>query len=455
MSRLTAVDLGKTLDLFFQDDLSPGSIFWKPKGAELYNNLIRLIRMLYNKYGYQEVITPNIADKALWQISGHWDKYRENMFVLRQDRYVEPGEVISESDNDDNDEEIKDGKAEDDGEGEGEGESTKKLFSLKAMNCPLHCEIFSKMRIYSRDLPLRMAEFGVLHRNELSGALHGLTRVRRFQQDDAHIFCRLDQIEDEVYNNLKMIEQVYSIFGLNFVCELSTRPDKYVGTVEVWDDAEARLQDAIARYTGKSKSKIKVKEGDGAFYGPKIDISLLDSAKRKVQCGTIQLDFNLPSEERFNLKYIDEAEEGKTERPVIVHRAVLGSLERFIGIILEHTQGKLPLGVTPYPISIVTVLPEQRQAAETLANHIHTNLARYGITIQIDTDYSADDIRQKIKRKERLKYALILTIGAREASNIEAVDDRSNAKVAVRQNKRVSEVFVSEIIDQIVNAYNL
>jgi threonyl-tRNA synthetase len=453
---MSAVELGAHFDLFFQDDMSPGSIFWKPKGGELYNNLIRLMRVLYNEYGFIEVVSPNIFDKELWKTSGHWWKYRENMFILQQERYVDPEDeahgVLAENEeneeNDENDECENDTDCEDN--------SNKKLFSLKGMNCPGHCVIFDKMRVYSKDMPIRMAEFGVLHRNENSGSLHGLTRVRRFQQDDAHIFCRLDQIQDEVFANLKMIERVYSLFDLKFVCELSTRPEKYIGSEEVWDHAEAELKSAIARYIGKSESKVKVKKGDGAFYGPKIDISLFDGLKRKIQCGTIQLDFNLPSEDRFNLKYLDEVDEGEPRQPVIVHRAVLGSLERFIGIVLEYTQGKLPLGVTPYPMSIITVMPEFAEEAEALKKRIHSGLASRGVHLQIETDYSSDDIRQKIKKREKMRYAMILAVGQREADQIKGENGEiESANIAVRRNKKISNMTPEEIVDVVSNAYNL
>lgn len=436
---MNAVELGAQMDLFFQDDVSPGSIFWKPRGADLYNNLIRLMRVLYSENNFIEVVTPNIYDKELWEISGHWWKYRENMFIIRQDRYVDPRD---DENGVDKDEEVV-----------LDADQDKKLFCLKPMNCAGHCRVYKKTRYHSKDLPIRMAEFGVLHRNESSGSLHGLTRVRRFQQDDAHIFCRLDQIQDEVLSNLRMIKRVYSLFNLTFVCELSTRPDQYIGSIEMWNRAEAQLRSAISKYTGKSESKIKVKEGDGAFYGPKIDVSLLDSLGRKIQCGTIQLDFNLPSEERFDLTYMDEADESVVHHPVIVHRAVLGSLERFIGIILEHTQGKLPLGITPYPIAIITVMPEFQPHADILRTYMQKQLSLYGIFIQIDEDYSSDDIRQKIKRKERMKYDMILTIGKKEADLIS--NDLASANIAVRQNKKIITLTPSDITKRFVAAYNL
>ena len=331
-SALTAVEIGHSHDLFFQSEISPGSIYWKPRGAALFNNLISMIKVMYDEMEFREVVTPNIFDKELWKISGHWWKYRENMFIINQDRYKDPED---EKHGIDVEIEIDENEGENKNENKNpnsEKEDKRKLFALKAMNCPCHCQIFKTMNVYSKDLPIRLAEFGVLHRNECSGSLHGLTRVRRFQQDDAHIFCRTDQIQSEVFSNLKMIKRVYDIFGLNFECELSTRPEQFIGTSELWDEAENQLRSAIVNYSG---TDVKIKEGDGAFYGPKIDISLRDSLGRKIQCGTIQLDFNLPSEDRFNLTYLDENDNSIVHHPVIIHRAVLGSVERFIGIILE------------------------------------------------------------------------------------------------------------------------
>ena len=377
----THQEIGTRLELFFIDDTSPGSIFWKPRGTVLFNNLINIIRDLYDTYQYTEVITPNIFEKKLWETSGHWDKYRENMFLLEDIHHDKP--IIPDTDLSTIHLEKSDIS---------EHTDTQK-FSLKAMNCAGHCLIFKHMKLLSKDLPIRMAEFGVLHRNEASGALHGLTRVRRFQQDDAHIFCRMDQIQTEVINTLKMIEKVYGLFGLTYDAKLSTRPEQYIGKIEIWDQAEKILEDVLEQITNK---KVKKNIGDGAFYGPKIDITLTDKYKRQVQCGTIQLDFNLPSTERFDLKYMCESDQS-FEHPVIIHRAVLGSVERFIGIILEHTQGKLPIQVTPYPIIIVTVHKTYNETAEKLKTYIHNNIRKINIKLMIDVDLSSDDIIYKIK----------------------------------------------------------
>ena len=318
-------------------------------------------------------------------------------------------------------------------------------------NCPGHCIIFKNMRPFSKDLPIRMAEFGVLHRNESSGSLHGLTRVRRFQQDDAHIFCRMDQIHQEVLNTLRMVDQVYGLFGLTFVMHLSTRPEKYIGTVEIWDNAEKILENVMKEFTGKNKIKKNI--GDGAFYGPKIDITLVDAYKRNVQCGTVQLDFNLPSSERFDLNYTDETDQSQHHHPVIVHRAVLGSVERFIGIILEHTQGRLPIQVTPYPIIIVTVHKDFNPSAEILKDHIHTMIRKRNIKLIVDADLSAADIRLKIKSAEKKGYCYIVTIGERETTAItQAIDV---AEIAVRINKKIVPYTVDKLLDELENGLKL
>jgi threonyl-tRNA synthetase len=410
------LELGNKLNLFFVSDVSPGSIFWKPRGTILFNNLIKLMRNLYDMYGYIEVVTPNIYDKKLWETSGHWDKYRENMFLIEQ------------KDNDTND-----------------IDENKKQFALKAMNCPGHCLVFQSMRPYSKDLPIRMAEFGVLHRNELSGTLHGLTRVRRFQQDDAHIFCRMDQIHNEVLNTLQMIQKVYNIFNIPFTINLSTRPEQFIGNIETWNEAENILENVMKEFNGQEEINKNI--GDGAFYGPKIDIVMKDSLGRQIQCGTVQLDFNLPSEERFNLLYTDEHTHIHT-RPVIIHRAVLGSIERFIGVILEHTQGKLPLQVTPYPIIITTITNEFNDSALKLKTYIVDELRKYNIKMSVDTDLSNDDIRNKIKSAENLKYHYIVSVGKRESMKI--VSDIFSAQIAVRSSGSVTNMLVSTLINNLI-----
>ena len=315
--------IGNKLQLFIFDEISPGSCFFLPKGAKIYNNLIDFLRNCYKKLGYQEVITPNIYKKELWQTSGHWDKYKENMFQIQKLN---------------NDEDI----------------DTE--FSLKPMNCPGHCKMFKHLSASYRDLPIRWADFGVLHRNELSGALTGLTRVRRFQQDDAHIFCTLDQVEKEIEDYLYFLKKVYEHFGFSFGVELSTRPEKYIGDLDNWNKAEEILEKKI-----KAIPNWKINKGDGAFYGPKIDVKIKDSLKREHQLGTIQLDFNLP--ERFNLQYRTEED---FEQPVLIHRAIFGSVERFIAILLEHTNGNLPFWLSPRQICIVPVANKYNEYANEI-----------------------------------------------------------------------------------------
>lgn len=286
--------IGRELDLYFFHESSPGSCFFQPKGAHIYNKLSNLIRDEYKARGYQEVITPNIYKSHLWKLSGHWDHYADNIFSFEtrdQDEFV-----------------------------------------LKPMNCPGHCLMFAhKIRSY-RELPMRFADFGVLHRDEPTGGLSGLTRVRRFQQDDAHIFCIAEQIQDEIDSCLEFIGHIYGMFGFEFSLMLSTRPDSYLGDLNVWNRAETALEKSLNKF-GRPW---KLNPGDGAFYGPKIDITITDALKRAHQCGTIQLDFLLP--QRFELNYDDE--NGTKGTPVMIHRAILGSLERFMAILIEHFGGK-------------------------------------------------------------------------------------------------------------------
>ncbi|CAI0463100.1 unnamed protein product [Linum tenue] len=293
--------LGTKQELFFCHPLSPGSWFFLPHGTRIYNKLMGFIKSQYIQRGYEEVKTPNMYNMRLWETSGHAANYRDNMFLLNIE---------------------------------------KQEFGLKPMNCPGHCLMFQyRVRSY-RELPIRMADFGALHRNEASGALTGLTRVRRFQQDDAHIFCREDQIKDEVRGVLDFIDYAYKIFGFTYELKLSTRPEQFLGEVETWDKAEAALTEALNEF-GKAW---QINEGDGAFYGPKIDISVSDALNRKFQCATLQLDFQLP--DRFKLEFSAE-DETKLERPVMIHRAILGSVERMFAILLEHYKGKWPFWLSP------------------------------------------------------------------------------------------------------------
>ncbi|XP_019582177.2 threonine--tRNA ligase 2, cytoplasmic isoform X2 [Rhinolophus sinicus] len=291
--------IGKDQELFFFHDLSPGSCFFLPRGAFIYNTLMDFIREEYHRRNFMEVLSPNVYNSKLWEASGHWQHYSENMFTF---------------------------------------DIEKDTFALKPMNCPGHCLMFAHRPRSWREMPIRFADFGVLHRNELLGTLSGLTQVRRFQQDDAHIFCTVEQIEEEIKGCLQFLQSVYSTFGFSFQLNLSTRPENFLGEIETWDEAERQLQNSLMEF-GKPW---KMNPGDGAFYGPKIDIKIKDAIGRYHQCATIQLDFQLPV--RFNLTYVSKDGDDK-KNPVIIHRAILGSVERMIAILSENYGGKCPLQI--------------------------------------------------------------------------------------------------------------
>ncbi|KAJ7543979.1 hypothetical protein O6H91_09G060700 [Diphasiastrum complanatum] len=357
--------LGVHQELFFFHPLSPGSCFFLPHGTRIYNKLLEFVRSQYRKRGYQEVVTPNMYNMQLWEISGHAANYKENMFVF---------------------------------------EVEKQEFGLKPMNCPGHCLMFDhRVRSY-RELPLRLADFGVLHRNELSGALTGLTRVRRFQQDDAHIFCTEAQITDEVRGALDFLEFAYGVFGFTFELELSTRPEKYLGELETWDRAEKALSHALDSF-GKPW---QINEGDGAFYGPKIDITVYDALKRKFQCATIQLDFQMPI--RFNLSFSTE-DEAKRERPVIIHRAILGSVERMFAILLEHYGGKWPFWLSPRQAIVCPVSEKFTEYAIQVRDEVH----KAGFYIEADT--TDRKLQKKIREAQLAQFNYILVVGEEEASS--------------------------------------
>ncbi|GLT50300.1 hypothetical protein SLA2020_237930 [Shorea laevis] len=354
--------LGTKQELFFCHPLSPGSWFFLPHGTRIYNKLMEFIRNQYWERGYQEVKSPNMYNMNLWETSGHAANYRENMFLF---------------------------------------EIEKQEFGLKPMNCPGHCLMFQhRVRSY-RELPLRLADFGVLHRNEASGALTGLTRVRRFQQDDAHIFCRESQVKDEVRGVLEFINYAYNIFGFTYELKLSTRPEKYLGDLATWERAEAALSEALNEF-GKPW---QINEGDGAFYGPKIDISVSDALNRKFQCATLQLDFQLP--DRFKLEYSAE-DEAKREKPVMIHRAILGSVERMFAILLEHYKGKWPFWLSPRQAIVCSVSEKSEPYALKVRDQIHQ--AGY----HVDVDTTDRTIQKKIREAQVAQYNYILVVGEDE-----------------------------------------
>ncbi|XP_008334578.1 threonine--tRNA ligase 1, cytoplasmic [Cynoglossus semilaevis] len=383
--------LGREQDLFFFHDLSPGSCFFLPKGAYIYNTLIQFIRSEYRKRGFQEVVTPNIYNSKLWQTSGHWQHYSENMFSF---------------------------------------EVEKETFALKPMNCPGHCLMFDHRPRSWRELPLRMADFGVLHRNELSGALTGLTRVRRFQQDDAHIFCSMDQIEEEIKGCLDFLRTVYDVFGFTFKLNLSTRPEKFLGDPDFWDQAEKQLENSLNDFG----EKWVLNPGDGAFYGPKIDIQIKDAIGRYHQCATIQLDFQLPI--RFDLTFVSHDGDDK-KRPVIIHRAILGSVERMIAILTENYGGKWPLWLSPRQVMVVPVGPTCEEYAQKVKEDFHSG----GFMTDVDLDPSCT-LNKKIRNAQLAQYNFILVVGEKEKTS-------NTVNVRTRDNKVHGERSVEECLQRL------
>ncbi|XP_054277975.1 threonine--tRNA ligase 1, cytoplasmic-like isoform X2 [Macrosteles quadrilineatus] len=392
--------IGREQELYFFHELSPGSCFFQPRGAHIYNKLIDFIRSEYRKRGFQEVVTPNIYNAKLWQTSGHWEHYADNMFSF---------------------------------------DVEKEMFALKPMNCPGHCLVFDHRPRSWRELPLRMADFGVLHRNELSGALTGLTRVRRFQQDDAHIFCAVSQIKAEITGALDFLRHVYGVFGFTFQLCLSTRPDKFLGDISVWDHAEKQLADSLNEFGETWREN----PGDGAFYGPKIDITIMDALRRNHQCATIQLDFQLPI--RFNLSYIND--DGEKTRPVIIHRAILGSVERMIAILTESYAGKWPFWLSPRQVMVIPVGPPFQDYAEKVKNLLY----EAGFICELDID-SGDTMNKKIRNAQLAQYNFILVVGEREKT-AETVNVRTRDNVIhgelnlpdlISKFKRLSEEKCSE-----------
>lgn len=371
--------LGKEMDLFHLQEEAQGSVFWHPKGYVIYNQMENYIRRRLSDSGYKEVKTPQLIDNKLWVASGHWGKFRENMFVV-------PDEVPSTDD----EKHIFSGKFE-------------KLMALKPMNCPAHVQIFKQGLKSYRDLPLRLAEFGCCHRNEAHGALHGLMRVRQMTQDDAHIFCTEAQVTQEAEGFCKLLYAVYKDLGFNDVkIRLALRPENKAGTDETWDRAEKGLEDAL-KAQGLS---YELAPGEGAFYGPKLEFHLKDAIGRGWQCGTLQLDFVLP--ERLDASYIGE--DGQRHRPVMLHRAILGTLERFIGIMIENYAGKLPLWLAPVQCVVATITSE----ADGYALEVVEKLKALGL--RAEADLRNEKINYKVREHSLAKVPVMFVVGAREAA---------------------------------------
>ena len=380
--------IGKTLDLWHWQEEAPGMVFWHNDGWTIYTELEKFVRVKLREYGYDEVKGPLMMDRTLWEKSGHWDKYAENMFTT---------------------------------------ESEKREYAIKPMNCPGHVQIFNQGLKSYRDLPLKMAEFGCCHRNEPSGALHGLMRVRGFTQDDAHIFCTEDQIQQEVTDCIKMVYDTYEAFGFkNIVVKLSTRPEKRVGADEVWDKSEKALADALTA----SGIEFSYLPGEGAFYGPKIEFTLYDCLDRAWQCGTVQLDFSMPG--RLGSTYV--AEDGERKVPVMIHRAILGSLERFIGILTEEFAGAFPLWLAPTQIVIANITDSQAEYVKDVAAQLAA------ADIRVKQDLRNEKIGFKIREHTLRKVPYMIVIGEKE---------KESGMVAVRTRKGVDlgTMSVSDLIE--------
>jgi threonyl-tRNA synthetase len=383
--------LGQRLDLFSFNEVAPGMVFWHNNGLIIYNELVNYWRELHKQAGYQEISTPQVLDNKLWKISGHWEKYKENIFLT-----------------------------------EYEG----RKFAVKPMNCPGGMLVFRAKTHSYKDLPLRVAELGIVHRQELSGVLAGLFRVIKFTQDDAHIFCTEEQLESEIEKIMSLIHEVYGKFGFTYTIELSTRPEKRIGDDKLWDKAESILEKVLK----KKKINFKINKGDGAFYGPKIDFHIKDSLRRSWQCSTIQLDFAMP--ERFELEYVDK--DNNHKRPVMLHRVVFGSLERFVGILLEHLNGNLPVWLSPVQVRLINFTDRNTKATEKVLSELKKEIPN----LRIDADLKNSTVNDKVRDASMLKIPFIITIGDKEEKSNTLAIRRRDGKVeyGVKVEKLVHEL---------------
>ncbi len=384
--------LGKELDLFSFQAEGPGFVFWHPQGMRIYHTIENYLREKLYAFGYEEVKTPMILHDSLWKRSGHWDNYKENMYFVSID---------------------------DD------------TYAIKPMNCPGACLIYRNTLRSYRELPIRLAEFGNVHRHERSGVLSGLLRVRQFTQDDAHIYCTPDQIKDEVLRCIHFVREVYADFKLNdYHVELSTRPEKSIGSDEIWEKAEAALEDALKA----AELEYQINPGDGAFYGPKIDFHVRDSLRRSWQLGTIQLDFSMP--ERFDLEYVGA--DGARHRPVMIHRAILGSIERFIAVLIEHYAGNFPVWLAPTQVAVLPITDKQYEYAE----QVYQQLRQQNLRVALDD--RNEKVGYKIREAETKKIPYMLIVGQKEV-------DESTVSVRRHQQGDLGKMTVAEFVDKILD----
>ena len=389
--------IGQQMDLFSFSEVAPGMVFWHNNGLIIRNGLIEFWREQHRKAGYEEISTPQIMDAKLWKISGHWDKYKENNFVT---------------------------------------EYEKRKFLVKPMNCPGGMLVFKNRPKSYKDLPLRVGEVGVVHRCELSGVLAGLFRVIQFTQDDAHIFCTEEQVESEIFGVMDLIDSFYKKFKLDFDhVELSTRPEKRIGSDEMWDKAEKLLEDALK----KKKMKYKINKGDGAFYGPKIDFHVKDSLGRTWQLSTIQCDFSLP--DRFEIEYTDK--DNKRKRPVMLHRVIYGSLERFMGILIEHTNGRMPTWLAPVQVRILNFTDRNTDYAKKIIEKLGSEIPN----LRIDTDFRQTTVPAKVKEAEIMRVPYIIVVGDKE-------EKEKTLAVRVRGNSKIEKFSVEELVIRLKKEIN-
>jgi len=384
--------IGQQMDLFSFSEVAPGMVFWHNNGLIIKNELINLWREVHRKAEYQEISTPQVMDNRLWKISGHWDKYKENIFLT---------------------------------------EYEKRAFAVKPMNCPGGMLVFKNSPKSYKELPLRMGELGVVHRLELSGVLAGLFRVIQFTQDDAHIFCTEEQLENEIFGIMDVINKIYKTFNLEFDhIELSTRPEKRIGSDAIWDKAEKMLEDSLK----KKKMKYKINKGDGAFYGPKIDFHIKDSLGRTWQLSTIQLDFSMP--ERFELEYTDK--DNTRKRPVMLHTVSYGSIERFVGILLEHTNGRLPLWLAPMQVRILSFTDRNLDYARKIIQQLGEEIPN----LRIDSDFRQTTVPAKVKDAEIMRVPYIIVLGDKE-------EKEKTLAVRVKGNGKIETFKIKEFIEKI------
>ena len=387
--------IGPEQELFMFDESAPGMPYWLPRGFKMYNAIQSFWRDLHEEYGYQEILAPVINHKNLWETSGHWGHYKENMFlVTNASTDEETGEEVIDTDI---------------------------QYAIKPMNCPNAINVYKNGLHSYKELPIRYSETQVIHRREKSGELNGLFRVQMFHQDDDHTFLTEDMIEDEIGDIMDIAKHIYETFGLTYEAELSTRPDDFMGAPELWDAAEASLKRILDKKYGEGGYEIN--EGDGAFYGPKIDLKMKDCIGREWQMGTIQLDFQLPL--NFDLRYV--AADGTQKRPVMIHRAIFGSFERFIGILIENFKGAFPFWMSPYQVGIVPIRPEHNEYAK----QVEKTLRKAGI--RVEADYSDENMKTKIKGFKKFKEPYILILGDKEA-------EENTVSVNVRGNKQMNGV---------------